>query len=595
MKHQIFHLQPFMALLIVVVLTGCSTDSDDVLIGNRMPLALTATIAGAPSVDATVTRAVRNPTHDLWSNYAFATGDELGFFSKTGGGTDGNQVLANIKLTAETTLTNGGAKFRAEDGTNIETGKLTADNVHFYFPYSENITGTGLKLRVEDDKSKDNIKRCVDFLVDISVDPKLLEKDELSGIIRHAFGELIIIRGAGFEKWKELKAEKQKITVVMKDPVTHVKINYTASPWKWEPSLEYVKSAEENCDNSDARRWEAWLGDRYGQTIGSDGKKTEGKEAWYVIVPTLKGKPSVVEYIEIYDNDGKPQKITALRLDNEDDSDIFNENRKHQDRDGNSVWATWRYPMEIAMKELVPTVNPFPIIPWKQTDNDITNERARGIANQADFNEWVGLYNNYISHDRPITSDEGLKNYGDLEEEGDKKVWHFYISTNIEFDRSGNQTITDLQDILDGTSSTIGDGYTFSNNVLTNITNTFVGKLSTNGCLRNIDFKSPTVTVSDARTEAGILANTIEGGTVTNCNINSGGLIGNTNTMVGIVAGKITGGTVENCTLSGLVIGKNSDRTDGYMFGTKSGSPTLTNNNSTNVTFSDINKTDDEP
>ena len=593
MKHHISHLHLSAVLLAVIMPAACNTDNDVVPAGDHMPLALTTTIAGAPSAPAT--RAVRYPTHDLWSTSAFAIGDELGFFSRTGGGTNGNEALANIKLTAESTLdSGGGAKFRAQDGTNFDTEKLTAENVHFYFPYDENITGTGLELRVEDNKDNDGIKRCIDFLVDLSVDPKLLKENELSGIIRHTFGELIITRGAGFEKWRNLPKEKQKITVVMKDPVTHVKINYTANPWTWEPSLEYYESAKENCADGDARRWEAWKGAPYGQTVGNDGNiETEGKDAWYVIVPTLKGKPSVVEYIEIYDNEGMLQKITALRLDNEDDSDIYDENRKHQDRDGNSVWATWRYPMEIAMKELVPTVNPFPIVPWDQTDNDITNKRAPGITNQTEYGEWVGLYNNYITSHRPESSDERLKTYGDLEQEGDKKVWHFYISTGIEFDRNGNPQIEELQDILDGTSSTIGDGYTFSNNVLTNITNTFVNKLSVNGCLRNINFKSPAVTVSDA-TVAGILANAIEGGTVTNCNISSGALIGNTNTTVGIVSGSITGGTVENCTLSGLIIGKDSDATSGYMFGQKSGNPMLTNNNSTNVTFSDINKTDDE-
>ena len=246
------------------------------------------------------------------------------------------------------------------------------------------------------------------------------------------------------------------------------------------------------------------------------------------------------------------------------------------------------------MQELVPTVNPYPILPWDQTANDITNERARGIANPGDFNSWLEAYNSYINNGRAESYEEELKAYGDLEVEGENKVWHFYISYDIDFDKAGNATINRLEDILDGQSETL-EGYAFSSHTLTNITRTFVGALSGNGVLRNIDFKSPTVTVLENTTQAGIIANTIDGGTVTNCNINNGALIGNVSTKVGIVAGSITDGTVENCTLSGLIIGSSSETADGYMFGSKSGSPTLTNNNNTNVTFSDINQTDDQP
>lgn len=591
MKHTIVSLQPVMALLCAFLLTAC-TDRDEMPAGHRVPLTLNATIEGAASGEAAATRAAKYTTHDLWSNWGFEVGDALGFFSKTGGGADGNQAMVNIKLTAESvssTETVRGAKFRAENGTNIETGNLTKDNVLFYFPYDEQITGTGLKLRVEDD-SKDGIMRCTDFLADGAVNPESLDKGDLSGIIRHAFGELIILRGKGFETpginagdYKDNKAFYEKITVVMRNPVTHVKINYKANPWECKTALVYDASSSEDCDNRDARRWQAWKGDLYGQTVGQD-----GQDAWYVIVPTLRGAPSIVEYIEIFDNDGKLQKVSVLRLDDKDDS---NTDRDHQDRDGNYVWAGWRYPLKIAMKELVPTVNPYPILPWEQTDNDITTQRAPGIANPTDFRDWLTQYETYLKNDRSPSYEDNLKPYGDLEVTGDQRVWHFYISTDIIFEKTGNPTIGILQDILDGHSSKLA-GHVFSNNTLTNVSRTFVDKLKGNGSLRNIDFKSPTVTVPEGKTPAGIIANEIEGGTVTNCNINSGGLIGNSGTVVGILAGSIKGGTVENCTLSGLIIGTKSDAQDGYMFGSKSGNPTLTNNNSTNVTFSDINQTD---
>lgn len=596
MKHTISHIWQFVALTaalaVAAAMTACSLDHDDVPAYGRVPLTLIASIEGAPATAATDTRAKKYPTHDLWSNFAFETGDELGFFSKTGGGTAGNQPMENVKLVAESVLSGGGAKFRAEDGTNIEASRLTAENVHFYFPYDKNIAGPGLELRVEDKDKDDGIKRCTDFLVDDYVDATFLEKGELSGVIQHAFGELIITRGEGFEApgskadgYKEDdKDYYERITVVMRNPVTHITIEYNANPWKWGLKLTNDKSASNRCDGGDARRWQAWKGDLYGQTADS-----KGQEAWYVIVPTLKGQPSIVEYIEIFDNEGKQQKVSVLRLDDKDDSNV---DRDHQDRDGNYVWAGWRYPMQIAMKELVPTVNPYPILPWDQTDNDITNKRAPGISNSTDFVTWSGLYASYLASGRSDSYEESLKAYGDLEKQDDNNVWHFYISADIEFDKAGNHTISVLEDILDGQSATL-NGYAFSNNTLTNVTKTFVDKLNGNGSLRNLDFKSPTVT-ADTQPQAGIIANTINGGEVTNCNISNGGLIGNATTAVGIVAGSITGGTVENCTLSGLIIGNASDAESGYMFGTMSGAVKLTNNNCTNVSFSDINQTTDD-
>lgn len=585
------------ALAVAAAMTACSLDREEMSVGKRVPLTLEVAIEGAPVTAANSTRAQKYPTHDWWSNYAFETDDELGFFSKTGGGADGSQAMVNVKLTAESVSAGGGAKFRAEDGTDIETDKLTADNVHFYFPYDKDIADTGLELRVADEEKQDGIQRCIDFLVDESVDATFLEQGDLSGKIQHAFGELIITRGEGFENPghnapggydDNKKEEYEKITVVMRDPVTHVKIECNTNPWSWKTVLRYDDSG---LDKGDARRWQAWKGDIYGQTTTNGTVTSPGKDAWYVILPTLKGQPSIVEYIEIYDNYGNLQKVSVLRLDDKDDSNI---DRDHQDRDGNYVWAGWRYPMEIAMKELVPTVNPYPILPWKQTDNDITNERAPGITNAGDFNTWLAAYDSYLQNNRSDSYENDLKAYGDLVVGADrKKVWHFYISTDIDFGTSGNEEIPTLEDILDGQSSTL-EGHAFTNNTLKNITRTFVGELKGNGALRNIDFKSPTVTVTDNPEHAGIIANTIDGGTVTNCNINSGGLIGGTGTAVGIVAGLINAGTVENCTLSGLIIGASSNAASGYMFGSMKGNPTLKNNNSTNVAFLDINQTDED-
>ena len=582
MKNTILHLGLRMAVpaacaaLVTGLFAACSTDDPVAPSDNRVPLSIAVTIGGASTRPAT--RAVRDDEKDLWSYVDFADEDQIGLFAEKGFGTNGSTGAENFCLE----LSDG--MFQGTE--TVDNEKLAGGKARIYFPYAADIQGSGLELR----SNQEPPGRCLDFLLNEGSKVNLTEETkQLATSLIHAFAELIIMPGEGFKN-----ATDRTIAVVMKDPVTHVKLNYKASPWSCEPELVYDPAATTYCDQGDARRWVAWKGANYGRTVDeSTGEQlSEGVEAWYVIVPTIKGKPSEIEYIELFDDEGKPQRVTTLHLDISDDSDP---DRTHGDRDGSYVWSGSRYPMQIDMEELVPTVHPFPILPWEGDeeghDKDITNSRPAGIANLTEFKQWLGAYNRYLESNRTLGEDD-LFQYGDKEIEGDQAVWHFYISSGIDFSQAqstNGSIIPQLEDILDGIDKTVGDNLTLTMFQLSGLGSTFVGKLSGNGCLQNIDFRSPTVQ-TEATAPTGILVGTIAGGSVINCNINNGSLIGGQATPVGILAGSITGGTVEQCTCSGLLIGGSTDATSGYLFGVApSNNSTIQNNNSTNVIFTKIN------
>lgn len=576
----------------MTMVLSCSDDHSYNLPEEKpYPLVVYANIDG--SNQAALSRATSADIDDEWSIVAFDIGDQIGIFSSGGNFRDENGPFNNEELTYN------GTRFIGEGGSTFSPTYMNGAETFIYYPYNSGISNPGLLLRTKVNGAEVPI-RCIDLLT--SYELAITGNDggqdmALFGKMTHAFAELIIMRGEGFDSPPADTDEIQysRITAVLSDPVTRIQITMRLDPWSCTPVLTYNQN--DISDPDEARKWDAWQGGNYGIT------QTDpvGKKAWYVVVPTIgsqqgikrPGDRSYVDYIELYDNDGHLQRVSGLKL--------SGQNTKYVD-------AGWRYPMEITMNELVPTVNPYPITPWGE-DTNLTDERKRGINNLTEFAAWVSDYNAYMLDHTNEQKIDALLSYGDKYVDPDGKVsWHFYLLADIDLssynplpyvDPNGETIdpssegviIPKLLDILDG-RSTILVNSKFINHKITGLTKTFIGEMGVNtsnqnnGSLQNMDFIEPFIN-NDANvvSTTGILATNIDGGSVENCNIIDGKLL-NPGGPAGMVCGTMNAGIVRNCTFSGLLVSASTSTSEGSekLVGTNpTGNCTFENNDASDV------------
>lgn len=507
-----------------------------------------------PKGDAVVaeTRAVRMDSADQWSYVGFTAGDKMGFYASGGNWMNGTYATPfdNFELTYQ----EGNGQFNGPNDATFEPSGMKPDEVFMYFPYSETMDDPGMPLRV----SYDNDLRCIDLLTSDYLTLQGTQNNvtmSLYGEFNHAFAELIIMRGEGFN---EPPQDKTRITAVLSQGYTHFKITYDPEEgWNCTPSLVYDASG--GLTSEQARKWNAWQGSNYGITTADE----VGTPAWYVIVPTLTDVPTTVEYIELCDNDGYYQRVSSLKL-----------------RNGNTKFVDpgWRYPMEITMKELVPTVNPYRIIPWGE-NVDLTDQRTRGINDETEFALWVRDYNLYLAN--PDNEDLAtlLLQYGDrITETGSTTSnWHFYVLSDLDLTNYTplDPDVDDMEplpqtdydvivtrlaagDILDGVSTVLQNDE-FQSHTISGLTTTFIGTLS--GTIQNFEFIMPEVS-NDDDTPVGIIATTINNGYVIDCDIERG-MLYNPDGPAGMVAGQMNGGYVTDCNLSGTLISASTSSIEG--------------------------------
>ena len=560
MNHKIYLFSLAIATILAFVSCADDVSQDSGSYVGVSPLAVYASINGNAS-----TRAARTEIDDVWSYTGFAENDDMGFYSSGGRWPENNgkEDFVNQKLRYD------GTKFSDPDDTEFSPIHMNGSQIFMYFPYDENIDKeSGMPLR-------DNTTppaRCVDFLSSnsITLEGVVNGKDvALFGAFEHTFSELIIMRGEGFDSPPE---GCERITVVLSEPYTHIKINYTSTDDTWSCTPELFFSGDSD-KKEEARRWDAWKGGNYGITT----QNPVGTPAWYVIVPTLPGKRSLVEYIELYDNEGNLLHVSSLRL--------SGGNTKYVD-------SSWRYPMEITMKELVPTVNPFPIIPWEK-DVDLTDSRKRGINNEDEFVQWVLDYNVYQHDPTDQEKISTLLKYGDTftDNNGDSRTWHFYLLSDLDLSdydialskKEGEPKeviIQELRDTLDGISTTLVNSR-FINHTIKGLQKSFINKLAENGVVQNIDFIEPEVINSESSTTpAGIIANSMEGAAVINCTIDNGTMF-NPAGPAGMITGTMKDGKIIGCTVSGfLKAGSTAPGTAAELVGKEpEGNCTISGNN----------------
>lgn len=525
--------------------------------------------------DTHSTKASIDPANDQWSNKSFSEDDVVGFFSSHGNSNvnDGEGALINVPLTYQ------GSDIFKNPEVQLDPVDMNSGETFIYFPFDENIVyqadsdspdmDAGLGLRLDGGPSPEILK-CLDFLTPMELNVNNYGATgtfAIYGKMHHSFSELIIMRGEGFDNPKE---GQEDIIVALQNGYSHIRINLTESPWNCSTQLVYnpdYDMTEEEC-----KLWQAWKGGNYGITITDP----DGREAWYVVLPTIGNgnMRSTVDYIQLYDNDGFLQTVTSIPL----------------AKDGNTITKRLnegvRYPIEITMKELVPNVNPYPVMPWNP-DVDITDSRTRGINNLTEFSFWKQYYQGYLSNG--IYVDE-LMNYGDVykDSEGNIVYWHFYILDDLDFSQYSDGTngpiIPELRDIIDGVSTEL-DNHLFLNHSISQTSSPFVGNLNGQyAAVQNLDFINPYI-ISVSNQPVGAIANTANSSKISNCSVDMGTIY--TQGPVGMAVGDITGGEVSGCNFTGFVAGSTSYSLEPkYIFGNAPSPTTVVSDNISSVEYS---------
>lgn len=601
---------------LALLLLSCTKEQEPATIPPQgVPAVIDVTIADA---ELPQTRHTVDATTDNWTTRSFSAGDRIGIFA-TGGlvGEDGeSQWILNAFMNYDQATGSSNYRFR-NDELLINTGMMGGVvGKYVYFPYSEEMPspkpgvvtdrdssqneyyrgdgqtspskmdpeypGLYLRQRGKDYKNRD-IDRCVDYMYISNIS---LTNGALGGGFYHGFSEMIIMRGEGFDQLED-QDMKDEITVVLNNGYTRLRLNAfranTTGIFSWRPE-NYFWPDDANKTTVDgkqftteeAKRWKAWKGADYIDT--NDGEPWP-REAWYVILPTAHSYsyPSVT-YIELYNNEGDLCQVSNFDLYVNPDTGIADK----QMRPGK------RYAVEIMMVEAGATIRPHEILDWNEGEdgeNDITDERTVGIGSADDYYKWAIAYNDFVARvndrslERPSSPEEvaqsPLSQYGDYDLE--KKTWRFYVTDNIQLTtETGVMSINELQDVLEGASQ-------MANFSISNLKTTFIQTISRGGELRNLDFDNLYVKPAGSgyyQGAAGALTSHLNGGTIDNCRVNNGTVIGSSSGTIGMLCGMVSSGTVTNCTVTGALIGTAiDDATYKGLFGGVAAGASLTSEN----------------
>lgn len=534
-------------LMAVAIIASCSEISDEPVASGRGTRAYAEVTLGDYEL---FTRAGRDP-YDGWSSASFSSGDKAGLFATKGAQSPENEndysgPAFNIEMDYEGSI---GIYHRfGSASTQIDPYLINQGYSIMYSPYYPDMPPTitsdappGLPLREKD--PKDGILKCIDFLHTNSWRIPV-ENGVLRPNFYHQFFTVGIQRGEGFQNVPD-----DRIWVVMTKPYTDIRITQKNSSGEYSYTLQYTPPDGEDVmqtieDLTDFKVnkyavWETWKGAKDYDYIPTK----------YVVLPN-----DEIFFILIQDQYGNWQTVTDFTL------------------NGTTKKGTsgTRYILRIELQGVHVVVRPVSIEKWDE-EATITDNRKVGINSVQEYYDWVALYNTYIQAGRSSDYLDGLRNYGDVTIHTDtgEAEWTFYVNINIEWQSKDFPTILRLQDKLEGSS-------TYTNYVISNVSGSLIDELAPGGCLNALDFRDLYVIQPEEDTKpCGAIANVMNGGTVSNCNIFGGVLLGRG--VAGMIAGEYSGGTITDCTVSGDVIGKSSEVDYKGLFGKLNAAPELQN------------------
>ena len=222
----------------------------------------------------------------------------------------------------------------------------------------------------------------------------------------------------------------------------------------------------------------------------------------------------------------------------------------------------------------------FPVNVQKWNEGTITQNIPVGIINAAGYHDFILEYNRQFNENRAYSEEEiatkaqALTKWGTEVIEGSKSVFTVFLTDDIDLSEDAemdNLNIDNLVIPIDGRGNTIRN---------CQLDESFCNTIYTGGSLKNLHFENLQV-VSGKTEPIGLLAGTMEGGTIEGCGVTRGRLKGGTpETKVGAAVGTMKNGVVKNCWFDGFMSGT-SDKTHNDLVGVyEKGNVTENNRNS---------------
>lgn len=517
-------------ILLLALVTGCSQEFGP----GAMPdtghnyLAIEGEIVGAGL-------GTRAQTDKLGSYNGFELGDRIGFYSFHASGCtltqaqhtaagDPVEYLHNECLTYSDAT--GVKKFVSAEIKDVIMNSLGL--TFAYYPYSEATAPEGyVKLKngkYEALAKHDHYIHIFDGknqILDVLTASKRLTSD-VNYLFRHQFSMVLLFLGRGFDA-----KNNEELTVHLTERVigAHLTREWAAAliPDRLTFTVDRVPlDYEGNIGHA------SFTAVKRGEYVLEG--TTEARTAYSVILPY----GSVIDYIEVKDIYGRPQKVRGAEL--------------------SQLEAGWIYPATLQMGNgLEPTVYPHEITPWGESEK-ITVERAPGIYDAGEFEDWIGLYTEHLD-DFPEIEDEdvykALEKYGTYDPEN---KWTFYIRDTIDCSGMQSKDGTLIPRLVDGV--TIDGGRYRIKNIMLDLQGAepavgmgLFGEIE-GGSLRNLRLYFPTVRYQGKK-PSGCIAAVISGGTVVDCTVREA--LMTCAEKAGVLAGEMTGGRVHECKVHGAI------------------------------------------
>ena len=452
----------------------------------------------------------------LGSYTKFVEGSEIGFFSFHKNGCNGNHTngegdddtyYQNRKLTYT-------AEKKFEDLEGPSDGPVflpTLGSTFAYFPYSK-------AVEVSDKNDNEvyiNIFKEPNVVEDILTASAVKLSTSVNYGFRHQFSMLLFYLGEGF---KEENQAEDGITVHLTEKILGAHVTR-----EWENDRERLTFTVDRGDLNGPGCSEFKTGPRIDNY-------DKGRAVYRVILPP----GSDVDYIELKDQNGNPQKVRLPKTDN-----VLPK-----------LESGHKYPLTIKMDGVKPTVYPHSISKWEEKE-DVEILEPAGIRSSEELQDWITLYNDednkkYLE-DKDDTNNPFCE-YG-TKEDGH---WTFYIRANID--------CADLKDEDGVLINELGDGVTLDGGkyILSNLTlkaapNGNAGIIgNVKGNLKGLRLENVTVIGGGSRTSAGCIAAIISGGQVMDCTVKMANMTGSG--FVGVLAGTMSGGVANRCRFRGMVM-----------------------------------------
>lgn len=501
------------ACLIATLTTGCTQDEMNRISNNTStPVIITGSIENAVTVESRVGKDKFN----TWEQGGFAAGDQIGFYSEWGAEGKPSNGFNNLCLTYTKEIegsTDNDRYFQTFYNSKLGNTPSNWGRLFAYYPYAKQ-EGEN-RIQIFDESSEWGDNGLIDLLIASS--SGLNNADGLIHFnFKHVFSMLFIFPGTGFSIDKDAC-----ITVHLQKGVAYAKV-VKAENQDFRLDLVTDDNAKKDyiaIPNEQAITAEDEIRD---QTYAPN-------SFFYVLVPS----ETEVEYIEIKDVFENTQKVRPNGI-------------------LPKLERGTRYTFTVQMQGDQPTIWPGTFTPWDQQE-EIVEER-KGISEVTELKAWISAYNS-----NPNSENTALTQYGSYE----NGHWEFYLNNDIDCSQLDMETsclLTTFKDVLDGRN------HTLRNLTLKGENPYFIGTLSEGGQIKNLKLENVTITNTTGSEAIGCLANTMTGGSITDCDI-SNLFINNTKGIVGAIAGTVSGGTIQNNTCGGTLIGTQSEESYSYLVG----------------------------